>query len=240
VSRIRVRHATDCVVEAEREVALRASDVEALAIDAGSGELRVEGREGLDQIVAVGLACASNEEYLDALRLTVERSGGGTTLVSQYPERRSNGTARIDLTVLVPLGLDVSIDDSSGDIEVSGTGDLRIDDSSGSIRASSVLGSLSIDDSSGDIDVRDVTGDVEIEDGSGGLEVVGVGGSLRLRDGSGGIEVEDVTRDVVVEGDGSGSISVRDVGGDFIVDHDGSGGIRHSGVRGRVDIPKKR
>ena len=242
VTRIQIRHSGECDFQMDREITMSAAGVALLNIDAGSGTLHVEGQEGLDEIVMVGRVCASNEEYLDDLQLSVEQSATGeVTLVTHYPERTSrsggNHTARIDLTVLMPLGLNVDIDDSSGEMEVSGTGDLNIDDSSGSIRVSGVIGSLIIDDSSGGLDVEDVSGDVSIEDGSGGVVVRAIQGSLRLRDGSGGIEAAAVGHDVIVESDGSGGIEVRDVGGDFIVERDGSGGIRHSGVQGRVDVP---
>jgi len=233
-----------CTYEVDREVTVSASGVNALTIRAGSGGLHVEGQAGLEEIVVVGMVCASHEEYLDDLDVSVEQlRRGEVTLVAHYPRQSSRSgrsTARIDLTVLVPLGLDVDIDDSSGDIVVSGTGSLNIDDSSGSIDVSRVAGTLTIDDSSGDLDVRDISGDVDIEDGSGRLRVEDVEGAVVIRDGSGGIDIARVAEDVLIESDGSGGIDVRDIGGDFSVDRDGSGGIRHSGVEGRVEIPQRR
>jgi hypothetical protein len=246
VTRVVVRHGDECTYETRREVSVPASSEGLLRVSAGSGELHVEGRPDLDEVVVVGRLCASDEAYLDEMDVRVERSSAGEVLVdTDYPEDRrwSDGgrnVARIDLTVLVPRGMDARIDDSSGEMVVSGTGALTIDDSSGSIEAFDIVGPVRIDDSSGGIDLRDVTGDVDIDDGSGGLDVARVGGSLTLRDGSGGIDATSIDGDVHVRSDGSGSISVRDVGGDFVVDRDGSGGIRHSGVEGRVDIPRKR
>jgi hypothetical protein len=245
VSRVLVRHGAACSYESERDFSLPADASGSLSLRAGSGELHVEGREGLEGIVVVGLLCASHEEYLQDLDISIEReSGGDVAIQTVYPDQRDHSdgrnVARIDLTVLVPRGMAVDIDDSSGGIEVFGTGDLSVDDSSGDLRVHDIDGSLIIDDSSGSLDVENVSGDVEIEDGSGGVDVRMVGGSLHLRDGSGGIQATDIDGDVVVESDGSGGIEVRDVGGDFIVDRDGSGGIRHSGVEGRVEVPRKR
>lgn len=242
VARVRIRHGGACDFQLDREFTMSAAGVTLLNIDAGAGELHVEGRDGLDEIIIVGRVCASDEGYLDDLRLSVEESANGeVTLVTHYPEQRDrsgrNATARIDLTVLMPRGLNVDIEDSSGEMDVFGTGDLKIDDSSGSIRVAGVDGSLIIDDSSGSLDVQDIAGDVSIEDGSGGISIRDIRGSLRLRDGSGGIDIAAVDQDVIIESDGSGGIEVRDVGGDFIVERDGSGGIRHSGVRGLVDVP---
>jgi hypothetical protein len=243
VSRVQVRHNGECAFEVDRELTIPVSAGNDLSISAGSGSLHVEGQEGLEEVVVVGMVCASHEEYLDELLISVqEASNGEVQLRTHYPENRSarNNKAQINLTVLVPFGMNVAIEDSSGEIDASGTGDLSIDDSSGSIQVHGIVGSLHIDDSSGGIDVQDISGDVSIEDGSGGLEIQGVQGSLTLRDGSGGIEITDVGQDVTIESDGSGGIEVRNVGGDFVVDRDGSGGIRHSGVEGRVEIPVRR
>ena len=240
---VRIRHSGECSYALDRQLTIPMQGVDRLNIDAGSGDLRVEGQAGLDQIVVVGSVCASLEEWLDELLLTVEEGrAGDVTLVAHYPENRNrsgrNNTAKIDLTVLVPLGLDVDIDDSSGDIEVSGTGNLWIDDSSGSIQVRGVDGNLRIDDSSDGLQIEDVAGDVEIDDSSGGIDIRDVQGSVALNDGSGGIDIADVGRDVLIESDGSGSIVVRNVGGDFVVDGDGTGSIRHSDVAGLVDIPE--
>ena len=226
VTRVHIRHGGDCTFEMDREMTIPADDVNLLKIDAGAGALHVEGREGLEEIIVVGMVCASDEGYLEALQLTMERSpSGDVTLVTHYPQQRNrsgrNNTARIDLTVLMPLGLNVDIEDSSGDMRVSGTGDLTIDDSSGSIHVSGVHGSLRLDDSSAGIVIQDVSGDVSVEDGSGSIEIRNIEGTVLVRDGSGGIEV-------------------RNVGGDFVVERDGSGGISHSGVEGRVEIPVRR
>lgn len=243
VTRAQVRRSEDCSFALDRELTVPVTDVSRVAIHAGSGELRVEGREDLDEIVAVGSVCASDEAYLDDLTISAEStSDQAVTIETHYPDRSGwrSGTARIDLAVFVPLGMAVDIDDSSGEIVAMRTGDLRIEDSSGSIEASEVDGSLVIDDSSGGVDVRRVFGDVTVEDGSGGIELREITGSVSLRDGSGGIEVVGVGGSVVVESDGSGSIDVRDVHGDFVVRRDGSGGIRYSGVEGAIDIPRKR
>lgn len=244
-SRASDRGSQECAFQIERTGAVAASASDRVVVDAGSGHLRVEGREGLSEVRVVGAVCASQESYLDALRVTVERRGGEVEVRAHYPDsrtrdrdRRGRDVAMIDLVVEVPLRAAVDIEDSSGAMEVYSVGPLTIDDSSGEILVQGVDGDLFIDDSSGEIEVRDVAGDASIDDSSGDVDVADVQGIVRVRDGSGSIRVVEVERDVVVERDGSGSISVRDVRGDFRVLNDGSGGIRYSGVDGRVDIPR--
>ncbi|HSG06724.1 MAG TPA: hypothetical protein VLA36_00100 [Longimicrobiales bacterium] len=240
------RHSGSCDFEVERRVRVSASATQLLRLHAGSGELSVEGREGLDGVQAVGRACASDQAYLADLQLTVDRVGDDIVLSAHYPDRsggsswRGNDYARLDLVVEIPMNMAVDLEDSSGSMEIRGTGALTIDDSSGDIGVVDAAGSVTIDDSSGEIRVEGVRGDVEIDDGSGEITLSDVTGSVRLRDGSGAVNVRKVTRDVVVDRDGSGSISVRDVGGDFQVRADGSGGIRYSGVAGAVDVPVRK
>lgn len=236
-----------CEFKAERRVRIDAAVRQGLAIEAGSGSLTVDGREGLSEVRAVGRVCASREEYLEELQLTLERVGDDIVLTAHYPDHsswrrnwRGDEYARIDLEVEIPRDMPAIVEDGSGDMRISGTGDLRIDDGSGEIFVDGVAGSVAIEDGSGEIEVRGVKGDVEIEDGSGEIMVSDIEGSLFVEDGSGEIEAFSVGRDVVIDGDGSGSISVRDVGGDFDVRADGSGSIRYSGVEGNVDVPRKK
>ena len=235
---------SDCRFDSEYEVSVAASVADKLELRAGAGGLKVEGREGLDQVRATARACASDMDYLDELEVTLRREGDDIILTTHYPDlsglRFGNDVAQIDLVVEIPLGMAVEIEDSSGSMEVSGTGDLRIEDSSGSIDVAGISGAVDIDDSSGSLKVEDVAGDVAIEDGSGSIQVRNIQGALHLRDGSGSIEVVDVGQDVVVERDGSGSINVRDVRGDFTVRRDGSGRIRYSNVEGNVQIPRRK
>lgn len=235
----------ECTYEDEREFSIPVESTVTLMLNTGSGALEVEGRDGLEEISVTARICASHEEFLDEMDVDAQRlRGGDVSIDAIYPDDRNDRdgrrVARIDLTVLIPRGLDVDVDDSSGHAEISGTGHLYVDDSSGDLQVRDIDGTVRIDDSSGSVDVQDVSGDVEIDDSSGGLDVRRVGGSLYLRDGSGGIDVVSVEGDLIVESDGSGSIDVRDVGGDFVVEQDGSGGIRHAAVGGRVDIPRKR
>lgn len=216
-----------CDYTVDRESRISAAGVSLVDIRAGAGDLYVEGEEGRRDIEVVGRVCASDESFLEELTVTAETVGGTAIIQTDYPDHRDRGwnggrTASIDLVVLVPAEMAVDVDDSSGDIEIRGTGTLRIDDSSGSVSVAGIMGSVEIDDSSGGLEIEDIDGDVRVSDSSGGIDILDVVGSV-----------------LIVE-DGSGSIDVRNVGRDFEVRRDGSGGIRHSGVQGTVEIPRKR
>lgn len=235
---------SNCKYEDELTVSAAVGGGDALRILAGSGSLQVDGVAGLSEVRAVARACASHEEFLSDLDVTLEQNGGTLVLETHYPDfdgMRSWGNryARLDLRLEVPMGMAADIADSSGEIALAGLGALTVDDSSGEIEIHDITGSVTIDDSSGEIQLWDVTGDVEIDDGSGEIQLENIRGGVTIDDGSGEINAQDVEGTFRVVRDGSGSIEVDGVGGDFIVERDGSGGIRHRNVSGTVDIPRR-
>ena len=234
--------ADDCDHVEPRQEFVDAGGVERVEIDASAGFLRVTGRSGADLVRVEAEACASSKSLLEKIQLTVRRSGDRVRIVAEVPDSSwgdwNNSTARLDMDVELPAGVELEIDDGSGAIEVRNVGSLEIDDGSGEIEVHEVAGDLRIDDGSGSIEATDVRGIVEIEDGSGEIDLRSVREVLIEDDGSGSIDIDEVEGDVMVRSDGSGSITVRDVGGDFTVRRDGSGSIRHNGVAGRVSIPR--
>jgi len=255
-----VAHAETCKFTAERNAHLDGS-IQKVVIKAGAGDLtvRVSDRNAVD---ATGRACASSEKLLGSIQLETRRDGDTVYVRTVLPEDVDSTFffsryAYLDLTLNVPKSATLSIEDSSGDMEVSDArsaviedgsgdqtlrniaGDLDVTDSSGEIRIEHVAGSLRLQDSSGDVEVRDVRGDVEVTvDSSGDLDIAKVAGSVHiLNDSSGDIEIADVQRDVTIDADSSGGIHAERVGGNFTVGADGSGGITYDRVIGAVHIP---
>lgn len=230
-----------CQVQDERR--LTGSTTGELSIDAGAGRLVVTGREGADGISVVATLCASSQELLDGLRITLNESGGRSRIDTDYPDRRGSWSgrryARIDLTVEVPASTNVGVDDGSGSASVSGVAAVRIQDGSGGLTLRD-LGSVVLEDGSGSVEIAGVTGDVEVEDGSGRLAIRQVGGDVLVSDGSGGIEIEGVEGTVRIERMGSGGVEVRDVDGDLVVSSGRRERIRHSNIRGSLDLPPAR
>ena len=234
--------ADDCAHKAAREAVLDTGGARSVRIEAGAGELRVEGKTGLTSIEARGTACASSERVLDQIRIHVTRQGDAIVVRSEIPEGSWgwNEQARLDLTVILPRMMPVEINDGSGSAEIAHVGPLAVRDGSGELAVSDVVGDLEIHDGSGSIEVAGVTGSVRLSDGAGGITVREVGGSVVVEeDGSGSIEVETVSGNVTVERDGSGGIDVSGVKGDFTVSRAGSGGIEHRDVGGQVRIPSR-
>jgi hypothetical protein len=230
-----------CAHTERRQATLDATGATRLEIDARAGTLRVEGRAGATQVKASGTACAPSAGALEGVRLSATRDGATLRLEAQVPESSlpAGGDASLDLLVDVPRSLALNVTDTSGPIEIRHVGALTLEDGSGEITVEDVGGDLKLTDGSGEMTLTKVAGDAWVRDASGPLTMRDVGGSVTIEeDGSGGIEIAAVGGSVLVESDGSGEIDVRDVGGDFTVEHKGSGAVRHTGVKGRVSLPK--
>jgi hypothetical protein len=212
----------ECDHSAPRTVAAPAAGISKVVVVGKAGSLKVTGRAGVAEIRATGTACASDEDFLDKIRLTSRRDGSELRIEAEIP---SSGPhfgffhATLDFEVSLPAGMAVNISDGSGSLDVANTG------------------SLDIVDGSGSIDINSVRGDVTVKDGSGSMTIQDVSGAVRVTDGSGSIEIRRAGS-VIVDVDGSGSIDVNEVRGDFVVRSDGSGGVSYERVAGRVSIPR--
>ena len=214
--------------EEVRELALDASGVAALHIEAGAGSLEITGVPRTDRIRVTALirvpgadADKAKEVLDDHMVLSLLRKGDDAELKSYFDggNRMFGDSPSIGLEVQLPEGMSLNVEDGSGSIVVSNvSGDIELKDGSGSIEMTKVGGNLKIDDGSGSISITEAGGDLSIVDGSGSITVRGVRGSVTIDDGSGGIDVADVEGDVVILEAGSGSVKIRDVKGK--VDYD--------------------
>ncbi len=235
----------DCKYSKNVDVTLDVANSEQLAITARAGSLSIVGKPGTTEARARGKVCASEEEWLDESELLTE--GGRTARMDvSLPDLGDgwswgNRYVSMDLEIEVPDGLALDIKDSSGEMEVRGTGALEIQDSSGEIELVDIHGPVTLEDSSGGIEMTDIGGDVlVISDSSGDIRGRNIQGSVRVeKDSSGEIRFRDVTGDFIVERDSSGDIIAETVGGDFRVLRDGSGDVVSRNVAGEVEVPER-
>ena len=231
--------------EAPRNATVPVSGARVVRIDAAAGLLRVEGRDGLNEVRVRGTARVEGRGRLSDIKLIAERRGDEIFIKADIPEHESDGWRdsymALDLVIEVPRTMRLDVDDGSGAAEFLNTGGLTLDDGSGTILVRGMRGNLEIDDGSGEIEIDGVNGSVRINDGSGEIEARNVTGDFIVADdGSGSIRVSDVGGTMRVDSDGSGNIDVDRIGGDFVVDSDGGGGIRYETVKGRVSIPERK
>ena len=236
--------AWDCKYQKDLDVTLNLAGSEQLSVLATAGDLRISGQSGTSEARARGKVCASEEEWLDEARIVTE-GGPNASITVSLPDTGNgwslmgNRYVYMDLEIDVPDGIALDIRDSSGDVDIEGTGSIAIKDSSGDIELEGVRGDVVLEDSSGDIDLAAIAGDVTVlRDSSGDIFGRDIQGSVRIeQDSSGEIRFRDVRDDFVVERDSSGDIVADTIGGDFRVLRDGSGNIRSKNVTGAVETP---
>ena len=107
---------------------------------------------------------------------------------------------------------DINVKDGSGELIINGGNNVSIDDGSGDIEVSKISGNLTIDDGSGAIKVTDVRGNIAIDDGSGNIEVANVQSAVTITDGSGNINVFN-TKGLTILAAGSGDVTFNKIDG---------------------------
>ena len=205
---------------------LAASGIDQLSADVGAGFLKIRGIEGLDRIeveaefIVKKISDAKARDFIrDKLVFSLEKKGSRAVLTAKQKSHSgifNNTNYVINLTVKVPQGINLKIDDGSGFMTVDDIG-----------------GDVWIDDGSGDLELRSIGGDISIDDGSGSIEASGCGGTVEVDDGSGTIRIRDCEGDIIVH-DGSGSIYISGIEKDVHIKSDGSGSVNISDVRGEV------
>lgn len=240
--------AARCKFKGDRQAELDADGVRIVEIFALAGDLQVTGRTGADKVSARGDACASREDMLAVMDITMQRMDDRIRILAEMPDisgetnrKWKNKLAMMDLEISLPDSVAVSVHDSSGDLVVRRVASAEVIDSSGGIELINIGGDVLIpQDSSGDIYMREV-GAVTIQvDSSGEIEIVDADAVTIANDTSGDISLKGIQGDVLIGNDSSGRISVRDVGGNFVVENDTSGGIRYTKVAGIVSLPEDR
>ncbi len=173
--------------------------------------------------LVVELKAGSGDAVVTGLQALDATLGSGDLKVSRVRGTLSGSTGSGDIEASDVGGLDLS-SIGSGDVTVR------------QVRGASRIGSFG----SGDLDIKATRGPVEIgTGGSGDVKLTGIGGGVRIDSiGSGDITLTDIGGDVTVGSIGSGDIDLTQARGNLTVRSKGSGAIAHSGVTGRVELPR--
>lgn len=233
----------DCRFRADRAAEASSDGIRRIVVKAGSGMLDIRGESGRRSIDASGVACASREAQLEKLQIRVERDGDRLLISTDMPEATFSPSswfgsyARLDLSLRVPAGIALDVDDGSGEARISNVGDLHVTDGSGSLHIENVQGNVDANDGSGEMTIAHVQGSVRVRDGSGEIKIEDINGELVIvEDGSGAITIDKVQGNVTIGNDGSGEIQIADVTGSVKIEDDGSGDIRIVRVKHDVTI----
>jgi len=224
------------------ELVLPAGDIYELRIHCGAGSLYLVNAEWQStikvfaEIEAEKLGQGDDDLFVKKnINLSLVRRGHRAFLKSDLkPAFLRQVDARINLTIEVPRGVDVFIDDGSGPIHIQYfSGHLDIKDDSGGITIENTVGNVRVADGSGNIILDNIVGNVEIKDGSGSIDVNRIKGDVRVTDGSGTISVQYVDGNVSLA-DESGAIDINDISGNVLMRRTGSGEVNIERVKGEV------
>lgn len=256
--------AQKCEHSQPQSLQLNLAGAKSVVFEVNSHDLRLQAGPG-EKGTLSGRACASSQALLSQLTLTQQKVGD--KLVVQL-KRETKGIninlgsnyAYLDISGSVPDDILVQLKVGSGDATLTGAHSMSADVGSGDVHASRIKGQATTAVGSGDIELSDVgslhvlsvgSGDLKARNVRGNAQIGTVGsGDIELQDvqgnvgidtiGSGDVDLKDIRGNISVGSIGSGDLDVRNASGDLTVSRSGSGSINHSGVTGKVDLPRKR
>lgn len=254
----------ECKHSQPRDLNLDLGGVKAVVFDIAHNDVTIDASAGAKAALG-GKACASDQKYLQQLKLTQHKVGDKLYVTARREGSSSNNFffgsnyAYLKLTGTLPDNIMVQMKIGSGDAVVTGASLLSADVGSGDLEAKRIRGLVAATVGSGDIILEDIgslhvvsvgSGDLSAKHvrgpakigsiGSGDFELKGASGDVEIRSvGSGDAQVSGISGSVRVGSLGSGDVEVRDIRGDLIVSSKGSGSVNQGQVDGRVSIDGK-
>jgi DUF4097 and DUF4098 domain-containing protein YvlB len=198
-----------------------------LFTEIGKGAVRVTATDTTETHVAIS--------GRDAAEVQVRQDGDHISVIG--PKQRGGffGTDnRLEVTVELPTGSELSIRTGSADITVTGTvGVAQIKSGSGDVEVDTADGALVVETGSGDIRVEEARAELKAKSGSGDVLVVDAGATLMVSTGSGDVQLWTTHGPVVVK-TGSGDIKVGEAGSDVSVSTGSGDVVVTTARRGRM------
>ncbi len=251
----------ECKHSQPRNLDLDLNGVKAVVFDIASNDLTLNASAGAKAALG-GKACASDEKYLEQLKLTQHKAGDKLYVTLRRDGSSNNNFffgsnyAYLKLSGSLPDNIMVQLKVGSGDAVVTGASLLSADVGSGDVEARRIRGLVAATVGSGDIILEDIgslhvvsisSGDLTAGKvrgpakvgsiGSGDFELNGALGDVEIGSiGSGDANVRGVSGSVRIGSLGSGDVDVRDIRGDLTVSSVGSGSVNQGQVDGRVSV----
>lgn len=139
---------------------------------------------GEDGVVSFKGSLAANEKVA-GFELTHKMVAGTLEIVISYP---SNNwvTHSGELNILVPKGLSVEIENTSGYVNISAASDLKVN-------ATTTSGKIFVTDSKGDYALRSTSGDITTSKSSGNLMLTSNSGKITAKECSGEVNITNLS-----------------------------------------------
>lgn len=237
-----------CRYSAPRNADIDAAGLKQLSLEIGPDDLAIHGEPGLAKIVVRGTACASNEKWLDDVKIESSRQGDtasviardgdhGNSFISIFNLVSGGSYAYLKLDVRVPQSLAVRLQVGSGDASAGNLATLDATLGSGDLKVQGVTGRFGLRVGSGDAVASDV-GNLDLPSlSSGDASVDGVHGDANVGAvGSGDLTLRNVAGNVAIDSIASGDARLMTVGGGVEVRSVGSGDLVVRKVKGDVAV----
>lgn len=235
--------AEQCRYSAPRNAEINAAGLKRLTVEIGPDDLVIHGDPGVTNVVVRGTACASNEKWLQDVKIEASRSGDTGSLIARDGDHTmlmslfGGSYAYLKLDVRVPQSLAIKLHEGSGDAKVDDVAALDASLGSGDLKVNGVAGAFGLSVGSGDVVASDA-GSFDLSSlASGDVGMDGVRGSARAGSvGSGTLTLGNVKGDVSLGSIASGDAKVTGVGGSLDAKSVGSGDLVVSNVTRNVTV----
>ncbi|MEN8165292.1 MAG: DUF4097 family beta strand repeat-containing protein [Acidobacteriota bacterium] len=188
-----------------------------VTIDASFHSVEVTARPGATVDVVVDLEFSASKKKAERLLADYEPrfKVNGDDIVIRSTREKSTwswgwDTSKGRITVLMPPGMDLMVDNSSGAVLLQGDfgdAEVTVDNSSGSVKGETAMAALSIDNSSGRTDIKALRplDQFQVDCSSGSVHLEGGAFRVKVDSSSGSVELDDLLGETSVD-TSSGSV----------------------------------
>ncbi len=205
-------------------------EADTLTVRNSSGRTTIRRTEGGEARVQATKHLSPGQQ----IEVALQPGPGGVSLEARTSGSANVGTgARVDYDIQLPAGAAVSLQTSSGAVDLSGlTGRVQVDGSSGTVRATGLSGTTTIHTSSGSIRLTDISGDLRVSSSSGSIRAMNVSRLVEATSTSGRISLDGRFSEssLVRSGSGDVEIGVRPGSAEMLDVRTTSGSIRTRGL----------
>jgi hypothetical protein len=229
-----------------------------IRIDHAMGRLSVKTHNQKEMRVSAVIRCSApttNEvnDCLNRVQVSVQESGGGAVVRTEYPNNTRNISYAVDMDVTMPdsspldlrnrfgstdvssLNAPATIVSSNGNVTfLAGHGKHRIENSFGSTEVRNNEGDVAIQTSNGEVRAIDIKGFVDIGDRFANVRVVNAANGLTFRGGNCNVDAENIGGPVNIT-NSFGKVSVTDAKADVTVQNQ-NGEVVANGIAGTANL----
>jgi hypothetical protein len=167
------------------------------------GEIRIQGTEAERITVQMQKKIRRRtqeeaQEVANALKMVTERTEDNIVFSTNRAEFKKK-RFRTSFTLLVPKGVDVTVSNTYGPVDVDHTGQTSIHNSYGNVIVADVEGPLTVKNKYDDVDVKNIAADCTIDSNNADVNVVNVDGTVHVFHRYGTVSLNKISKDAIID-----------------------------------------